>query len=258
MVQNLILDDLSIYGAEFTLRNGKPACLLIHGLCSGPILMRELGEYLYKDGHTARGILLPGHCMNMGGLSSESHYNWSEKVESEYHKLTDTYKEVVVIGFSLGALLTLQLAVKYPIKKMVLMGIPIFLVREYLPMNSLIKLCKNFTQKVRTWRRKCYMESEAYSGYLYHPVDTYYSLQAVDDILNIIETIKPRLKDIKSPALVIHSQKDGVAAPASARYVLKNLGSANKQLVWLNQSHHYMLSGGEKSIIFDAIKNFLR
>lgn len=258
MVQNLILNDLSIYGAEFTLRNGNPACLLIHGLGSGPILMRELGEYLYKCGHTARGILLPGHCMNTGGLSLESQYNWIDKVESEYHKLTRKYKEVTVIGFSLGALLTLQLATKYPIKRMVLMGIPIFLVREYLPMSSLIKICKNFTQKVRTWRRKCYMESETYSGYLYHPVDTYYSLQAVDEILKIIEDVKPRLKEIKSSTLIMHSQKDGVAAPASAKYVLEHLGSVDKQLIWLNRSHHFMLSDGERNIIFDAIKNFLR
>src|SRR5574340_974533 len=120
----------------------------------------------------------------------------------------------------------------YSITSIILMGIPMFLVREYLPINSLIRICKNFTKKVKTWRRRCYMESEIYSGYLYHPIDTYYSFKALDAIIKLIESLKPRLNDIKSSALVIHSKKDCIAAPSSARYVTKHLGSSDKQIVW--------------------------
>lgn len=156
MQNNSVLNDLSLYGKEFTLGHGNVACLLIHGFCCGPIQMRELAESLCKWGFTARGILLPGHCKNRGGLALNSHNDWKEKVESEYHQLKTKYKEVVVIGFSLGALLTLQLAIKYPIERIVLMGTPMFMIREYLPIHSLIRVCNNFVKRIKALKRRCY------------------------------------------------------------------------------------------------------
>ena len=257
MLNNSILDDLSLYGKEFTLGRGNAACLLIHGFGCGPIQHLELAENLCKWGFTARGILLPGHCGNMGGLALNSHHDWLEKVASEYHQLKMEYKEVVVIGFSLGALLTLQLAIKYPIERIILMGTPMFMIREYLPIQSLIRVCKNFIKRVKTWKRRCYMESEGYTGYLLQPVDTHFSLQALYGIAEIIKAVDLRLKDVKSPAMVIHSKKDLIAAPASAKYVMKNLGSPHKRLVWLERSHHLMMYDKEKDVVFGAIKEFV-
>ena len=47
-----------------------------------------------------------------------------------------------------------------------------------------------------------------------------------------------------------------IAAPASARYLIEHLGSADKRLVWLEQSHHLMMYDNEKGIVLGAIKNF--
>ncbi len=257
MLNNSILNDLSLYGEEFMLGHGKTACLLIHGFCCGPIQMRELAEHLCKWGFTAMGILLPGHCRNTGGLAVNSHHDWKEKVASEYQQLQIHYEQVVVIGFSLGALLTLQLALEHPIERIILMGTPMFMIREYPPTQSLIRLCKNFMKKIKAWKRRCYMESEGYTGYLHQPVDTYFSLQALSGIAEIIQTVDLRLKDVKSPTMVIHSKKDLIAAPASAKYVMKNLGSPHKRLVWLERSHHLMMYDKEKDVVFQAIKEFV-
>jgi carboxylesterase len=257
MQNNSVLDDLSLYGKEFTLGHGNKACLLIHGFGCGPIQMRELAENLCRWGLTARGILLPGHCGNAGGISPHAHYDWKEKVESEYCQLKTKYRDVVIIGFSLGALLTLQLASKYPIEQIILMGTPLFIIREYLPIHSLIRICKNFMKRVKTWKRRCYMESEEYTGYLHQPVDTYFSIQALYGLTEIITAVDLGLKDVKSPALIIHSKKDLIADPASASYVMKHLGSDNKRLVWLERSHHLMMYDDEKNVIFSAIKEFV-
>ncbi len=256
MQYNSVLSDLSLYSREFTLGHGNTACLLIHGFGCGPIQMRELAENLCRWGFTARGILLPGHCGNAGGTSSNSHHDWKEKVASEYHRLKLEYKEVVVIGFSLGALLALQLAIKYPIERLILMGTPLFIIREYLPIQSLIRVCK-FLKRVKAWKRRCYMESEGYTGYLHQPVDTHFSIPALYGLTEIITAVDLRLRDVKSPALVIHSKKDLIAAPASAWHVMKHLGSNNKRLVWLERSHHLVMYDKEKDVVFKAIKEFV-
>jgi len=83
-------------------------------------------------------------------------------------------------------------------------------------------------------------------------------LQTISEINQVIETIKPRLKEVKSSALVIHSKKDLIAAPASAKYVMKHLGSHIKRLIWLERSHHLMMYGNEKKVVFNAVKEFLK
>ncbi|MEP9410540.1 MAG: alpha/beta fold hydrolase [Candidatus Brocadia sp.] len=257
MQRNSILNDLSLYSREFILGHGDTACLLIHGFGCGPIQMRELGENLCRWGFTARGILLPGHCGNEGGLSPNVHYAWEKKVESEYCQLKTGYRNVVIIGFSLGALLTLQLAIKYQTERIILMGTPLFIIWEYLPIHSLIRICRNFIKKIKTWKRRCYMESEEYTGYLHQPVDNHFSIQALYGLTEIITAVNSRLMDVRSPALVIHSKKDLIAAPASAQYVMHHIGSVSKRLVWLEQSHHLMMFDDEKETVFRAIKEFV-
>lgn len=257
MQNNPILSDLSLYSKEFTLGHGATVCLLIHGFGCGPIQMRELAEHLCTWGFTARGILLPGHCRNMGGHSLDAHHDWIAKVESEYHQLKMAYRQVIVIGFSLGALLALQLAMQYPLEKIILMGTPLYIFRKYLPIPSVIKICKNFLKRVKTRKMRCYMESEAYTGYLHQPVDTHFSVPALYGLTKVITAVDLGLKEVTSPALVIHSKKDLIAAPASARRVMKHLGSDNKRLVWLERSHHLVMYDKEKDVVFRAIKEFL-
>src|SRR3989304_2800321 len=252
MSDNSILYDLTKYREEFTLGHGHAACLLVHGLGCGPIQMRELAEDLREWGFTARGILLPGHCGDTDGLALSTLHDWSEKVEAEYRQLKNEYKDVVVIGFSLGALLTLQLALHYPIGRIVLMGTPLFLIREYLPINALIGVSKIFLRKVKTWKKRCYIESETHTGYLHQPINSHYPLQTLHGIKQIIKTIKPRLKDIRSAALVIHSKKDMIAAPASARYVIKHLGSTDKRLVGRLRGNHLFRYDGQTGRGFRA------
>lgn len=257
MQKDLILSDLSLYGKEFTLGHGNTACLLIHGFGCGPIQMRELGENLCRWGFTARGILLPGHCKDMGGFSSAPHHEWIAKVESEYYQLKRAHRKVIVIGFSLGALLALQLAINDPPEKLILMGTPLYIIRRYLPIPFVIRICKKFLKQVKTRKRRCYMESEAYTGYLHQPADTHFSIPALYGLTEVITAVVPGLTEVRSPALVIHSKKDQLAAPAGARRVMKCLGSGDKRLVWLERSHHLMMYDKEKDMVFRTIQEFI-
>ena len=258
MSRNSMLNDLSKYREEFTLGDGASACLLVHGLGCGPIQMRELAENLSSWGFTARGILLPGHCGDTSDIARSSLHDWAEKVSSEYFQLKSRHGKVVVIGFSLGALLALQLAIKQPVEGVIVMGAPIYLIRKYLPINSLIRIGKLFIEQVKTRPRTCYMKSKSYTGHLRQPINTHYPLKTLHEIKQITKAIKPGLKDIKAPALIIHSQRDRIASPGSAKYVFQHIGSANKHSVWLERSHHLvMYDDDEKDVVFNAIKEFL-
>ena len=99
---------------------------------------------LHRQGYTS-----PGHCVDTSDIARSPLHEWEEKVASEYFQLKSKHHKVVVIGFSLGALLALQLAIKYPVESIIVMGAPIYLIRRYLPINGLIRISKMFLEKVK-------------------------------------------------------------------------------------------------------------
>lgn len=254
----MILNDLSLYAEEFTIGEGRAACLLIHGLGCAPIQMRELAEALASLGITARGILLPGHCSShYEDLEAVSNKDWLKKVKDEYLKLKKEYESVTVVGFSLGALLALKLAVNNPIKKVVVMGAPIFIIRRYLPMNGIIKLWSSFFQKVKVTHGHWPISTEAFSGFIRLPTYSYFPMSSLLTLTELINTIRCELNRIRSPILIIHSKRDFAASPSSATYISKYVSSSEKKLVWLKQSHHLVMHDREKETVFEVTKEFL-
>lgn len=253
----MLLNGISLYGEEFTVGRGRTACLFIHGLGGGPIQMRELAEVLASLGITTRGILLPGHCSTQEDLEAVSSEDWYRKVEDEYLKLKKEYEGVAVVGFSLGAVLALKLAVNNPLKKVVVIGAPIFIIRRYLPVRGLIKLCGSFLRNIRVAPSNWPISTKVFSGFLRLPTYSHFPVSSLLALLDLIDNIKCELNKISSPILIIHSKRDLSASPFSANYICKSVSSSEKKLVWLKRSHHLVIHDREKETVFEATKEFL-
>jgi carboxylesterase len=253
-----LIEDLSIYGNEFTLGNGPKACLLIHGLGCGPIQMKELGERLALSGFTARGILLPGHCEDTEALGAAQWQDWYDKVEKEYLNLRQRFEHVSVVGFSIGGLLALKLSSHHPVDRVVSLGAPIFVISEHFPFTKLLRVTERLFTKIKTFRKKWPIRSEELEGILKFPTVPYYPITTIKTLGDLIRITKMSLDDIHSPLLVVHSRKDFVSAPFSAFYIFHYVRSREKRLVWLRRSHHLMMFDREKSLLFKTVRSFLK
>lgn len=252
-----VIEDLSLYGQEFTLGKGQRACLLIHGLGCGPIQMKELGEVLTFAGFTSRGVLLPGHCDSPDALAGASWRDWYEKVENEYLQLKTSHREVSVVGFSVGGLLALRLAASHPVDRVVALGAPMFIIREYFPLQKLLTLTEKLFTRVKTIRRKWLIQSGGVSGFLKFPTVSHYPIATIKTLGELIRLTKLELERVSSPLLVVHSKKDLVAAPFSAFYITHCASSSHKRIVWLHNSNHVMMFDKEKGLLFDTVRGFL-
>ena len=98
-------------GAEpyfFSGSEGKMGILLVHGYSGSPAEVRELAERLNQDeGYTTLGVLLPGHGTDPHDLEKVKWEDWYVAVKAGVKKLKLTCPQVVVIGMSMGSLLTL-------------------------------------------------------------------------------------------------------------------------------------------------------
>ena len=82
--------------------------------------------------------------------------------------------------------------------------------------------------------------------------------KGVYQMMKLINLVKKRLGDIKQPVLIFKSSQDHVVPVESATYTLENLGSKNKDLVWLENSFHVATQDYDKDIIFKESLKFIK
>ncbi len=90
--------------------DSETAFLICHGYRGSPFNVRPLGEFLHEKGHTAIGILLPGHGSTIHDMSRSRWYHWEEHLRKIYLEERSRYKNVFLIGFSMGGSLVMKLA----------------------------------------------------------------------------------------------------------------------------------------------------
>ncbi len=90
--------------------------LLIHGLTGSPEEMRPIAAQLAAHGYHCVAPLLSGHCTSLDDLSNTPLTSWQATIlnELELIKTNSPTAQVVLIGLSLGALLSLWLLLERP------------------------------------------------------------------------------------------------------------------------------------------------
>ncbi len=107
--------------APFTyIGSSTKAALLIHGFLASPYIMRSIGKTLHTAGYTVQSICLPGHGTTPNDLRKVSAEAWQKSVDDALTALQKNHKEVIIVGFSLGAILGLIAAFKYKVNDLIL------------------------------------------------------------------------------------------------------------------------------------------
>ena len=99
----------------FFLPGGSTGCLLVHGFTATPQVMRNLSEYLNKQGYTVLGIRLAGHATFVEDMIRSHYQDWLASVEEGWHLLQGITERVFLMGHSMGGSLSLILTARFPV-----------------------------------------------------------------------------------------------------------------------------------------------
>lgn len=234
---------------------GDVLAILIHGFTGTPDDLRELAKFLHDKGLSVSVPLLAGHGRHWLALQQTSYYDWWKSVADELKKSQGQYQKIFLIGYSFGANLALDLAARnhQQITGVISLGISVFLRRELLVKLSLPLyhfLFKHYHK--RYVKRQHLPEYEDSGGYAYIPTKSLY-----DFYYFIKNFTKKELAKIKLPVLIIHSKDDAITHPLSSRFIYERIGSAKKELLYLNDLNHNPLSSKRKNLIFGKIEEFV-
>ncbi|WP_165250126.1 alpha/beta hydrolase [Paludisphaera soli] len=216
------------------------ACLAIHGLGGGPYELQPLIDALRRSGRRVDAPTLPGHEGPGPVMPPSSWVDWTRAAESWYDDLTAGRGPASVVGFSTGALISLHLASRRPVDRLVLIA-PFFAIRytSRLPFrpSRVLRAVARFRPDIPR-RGPAARDPDARARVASLDRFRTFSLAAAVSALELIEVVEPTLPAIDAPTLILQGSLDTVVEPSRADWLYGRLGSRAKRLVMLPRSDH--------------------
>jgi len=236
-------------GKPFFLAGGSTGVLLIHGYTATTIEVRGLGDYLNQHGLTISAPLLPGHGTCPEDLVNVKWKDWAVAAEKAYLDLAQKCSRVIVGGESLGALVALYLASRYPQIERVILFAPALQVKKIWRAPLLAPFIKI--------RPKGYGGTDP-EGHLPWQGYTVVVVPAAAQLRKFQKVVRRLLPEVYQPLLIFQGRLDRTIDPMGAQTVYDRAGSLTKELVWLSQSGHTVLLGVERDFIYKQSLAFLQ
>jgi esterase/lipase len=237
------------------------AVVLVHGFRATPAQLRGFGEKLAAAGYLVVGVRLAGHGTSPWDLHRRTWQEWVESLARGFRiarMLSGSAEgKVVLVGFSTGAALSLYYAAQKPegLAGVVSVAAPlavqdrnISLVPWVSKLNRLVSSITGNDGVVPFYKNE---PDEPEVSYRALPV------QAVQQLVELMATLKGALPKIAAPALVMQADKDPVVSPESAERIYGLLGSKDKALEIVEADLHDIL-GRNVGVTQETIVAFLR
>lgn len=245
---------LTVPGAEPTLLQGGPSsCLLLHGFTANPEEMQFMTDDLHRRGYTVLTMRLAGHGTRPLDLQRTHWTDWLLSVEDGLDLLSGFSKQIVLIGQSMGGVVSLIAAARLqPVAGVVALSTPYYgfhpnqILLAHL-MGALGRMApKQAIEHPELGKRR----EAAYPAYASYPI------KIVPEIARLQIALESALPQVKVPVLVIQSHQD-MGGRDDIERIYAALGSTRKEKLWLDDFDHSVVRDEKRQIVFDAVGVFL-
>lgn len=244
---------------EFFFPGNGVSALLVHGLTGTPYEMRYLGEKLAERGVRVRGVRLAGHAGAPEELGLVGYDNWYESVVHGFEDLRQYGDPNVVIGLSLGAVLSARLAAdqREAVAGLVMLSPAFFLPPKTTTALKAVRMLGAFTEKLFVYNSDG-SDIHDTAARRVHPSCRLMPMSAPLKLLDLSLVVRPMLSQITQPALVIHSKRDHTCPlRKNVDFVMKRLASPEKRAVELEESFHVITVDSEKERVASEVVEFV-
>ncbi|MFC4077521.1 alpha/beta hydrolase [Salinithrix halophila] len=219
--------------------------LLLHGFAGSPEDLMPVARMIKGYGGRVLTPVLAGHGKGRDAMREVDWEDWLTSAENGLDQLSRVCSGVSVIGFSLGALLTVLLARDYRVvDRVVLMSPPVFTNPTELMwgMADVLKHAKNPTGTyLKEYLRRLFRS----------PV------RSIGELHGLMKTVEPVYRELEKPTLILQGGKDDLAHPKGARHIYNRIPAEEKRLVVLHRSRHLLCMDREVERVLEETESFL-
>lgn len=234
----------------FYFQGDSTGVLVIHGFTGSTQSMLPYGKALAARGYTVLGPRLPGHGTTVEDMAPRKYTEWTAEAERALQELSGKCDRVFVTGLSMGGTITLYLAARFGDKIAGIIPINALVLTE--PLLRLTPLLKYLVKTRPGVGSDIKKPGSKESCYDLVPVPAAYELT------RLLKVTREGLPRLSLPALIIASRQDHVVKePANAEYIMANLGSKDKKMLWLDNSYHVATLDNDAELIFEQAAEFI-
>lgn len=246
--------------------------LLVHGFSGSPYELHLLAQALHRRGYHVAVPLLAGHHRSLRELSASRYPDWLASADQALHELWSRLlaqasgpPQVAVVGFSMGGLLTVELAHRYPaataaspaIAAVAILASPLWLSplaeRGIRALARIPGLQRLFVPKLSG----ADVRARDLPPHRLRPLGM--PLLALRSMLDLMAQARGHLPEVRQPALLAHGEHDHTVPYACLAAFAQELGTPSEQLTCLSlpRSYHQLLLDVEREVVFAAVLSHL-
>ncbi len=239
-------------GADpFFYKAGDSGCMLVHGFSGSPQVFRAMGEKLAARGISVLGVRLKGHGTKVEDMHNCSYLDWVESAEQGLAHMSEHCSKLVCAGLSMGGLISLRLARLHPqkVKGVVTICSP-YKLRSL--KYKAVPLAKYVLKQIATGPKSINDPEAEEINYTYH------SLPAAHQLIKLTTVVRADLPLIRQPSLIFGARDDTVVDRRDPGLLFEQIGSVDKELIWLDNSQHVAPLDYDKETIQEKLVSFIR
>lgn len=223
--------------------------LFLHGFSGGPYEVEPFATYLKQNGDYE--VMMPifsghGETLMMKGFKAK---HWLMEAEIAYRQLAKRVDEVVVVGFSMGGLIAMYLAIRYPVKKLVLLSAA----AKYVSPSQLVR---DFKGVAADAIHGAVSENKLFQHYLYKLRNVPFT--ATVEFMKVVKLVDPYMEKITCPVFIVQGKQDGIVPSQTAQYVFSRLTVHEKELYLSETGKHLICYSDDCEEWFSRVLTFIR
>jgi carboxylesterase len=244
---------------EFFAEGRAPALVAFHGFGGTAAELLPMLRAVASAGFAVDAAALPGHGARVEDLQEQTFDSWLAGARSRANAAAAKHGRVVLLGFSMGSLLALQLASERPpwLTGLVAMG-------------NAVTVRAHTSVPLGLWNRSKRPMPDLYFGKpfaadlvdptLMDTIVTYdrHPLRAALEVYRGGDRVRPVVARIDCPTLVLHGRRDHVCHWKNATWLASHVSSRDVSVRIFEQSAHVLACDGEREVVAAEVVRFMK
>ncbi len=232
---------------------GGPAALLVHGFASTPREMEELGRALRAAGLAVSIPRLPGHGTGGSDFLRTGWRDWLAACTGAMVDLCARHGQVSVVGFSMGSLIALILACRFPVARLALLAPPVKSRDPRLPFTPLLALF------IRRRRREILepLPEDPEEARLVREYRGYRYPRQLAGIVALARQARRALPRVTAATLTVAARQDPYVDPSVIGYIESRIACGEKRHMLVEGAHRSLLEGSAREAVRDEVVRWL-